>query len=144
MVHWPPMNKFTCKLHGYMVYFEFNCTNPRTNGDLNNAFLSPPVLMHGGLLGVAFCLSVWMSLYQNSLEKRNHISLIIWSIGTRFAIEVDVGYLHIIWKGQGHRSKFRVTGCKNVIFWLDKNSYLLKYLVNWHQIWHGGGCGVPP
>ncbi len=22
-------------------------------------FLSPPVLKHGGLLGVAFCLSVW-------------------------------------------------------------------------------------
>ncbi len=20
-VHWPPMNKFACKLHGYIVYF---------------------------------------------------------------------------------------------------------------------------
>ncbi len=20
-VHWPPMNKFVCKLHGYIVYF---------------------------------------------------------------------------------------------------------------------------
>ncbi len=22
-VHWPPMNKFACKLHGYIVYFNF-------------------------------------------------------------------------------------------------------------------------
>ncbi len=23
-VHWPPMNKFVCKLHGYIVYFMFD------------------------------------------------------------------------------------------------------------------------
>ena len=22
IMHWPPMNKFACKLHGYIVYFE--------------------------------------------------------------------------------------------------------------------------
>ncbi len=24
-VHWPPMNKFACKLHGYIVYFLYKC-----------------------------------------------------------------------------------------------------------------------
>ncbi len=36
-----------------------------------------------------------------------------------------MGYLHDMCEGQGHRSKFRVTRCGNVIFSLDKNSYLL-------------------
>ena len=35
-------------------------------------------------------LSVWMSLYQYSLEKI-HISWTVWSIGTRFGMRVDVG-----------------------------------------------------
>ncbi len=38
-------------------------------------FFSPPVLMHGGLLGVAFCPSVCLSarlgLDQNSLGKKS-------------------------------------------------------------------------
>ncbi len=25
-VHWPSMNKFVCKLHGYIVYFLYNIT----------------------------------------------------------------------------------------------------------------------
>ncbi len=46
-------------------------------------FLSPPVLMHGGLLGVAFCPSVCLSvrlsvrpgqiLEKNSLEKKSYL-----------------------------------------------------------------------
>ncbi len=57
-------------------------------------------------------------------------------MGTKFDVEVNVGCLHNMCEDQGHRSKFRVTGCRNMIFLLDKKYYLLKYLVDGHQIWH--------
>ncbi len=30
-VHWPPMNKFVCKLHGYIVYFFLSFTDQTTS-----------------------------------------------------------------------------------------------------------------
>ncbi len=47
-------------------------------------FLSTPVLMHGGLLRVAFCLSGCH--YTKIHQKKNHISKTIWSVGTRCSL----------------------------------------------------------
>ncbi len=55
---------------------------------------------------------------------------------TKLDMEVDIGYLNNSCKGEGHSSKFKVSGCQKVIFWLGKKSYLLKYLVYGHQIWY--------
>ncbi len=37
-------------------------------------FLSPPVRMHGGLLCIAFCMSGWQWLDQNSLDQHSYLS----------------------------------------------------------------------
>ena len=51
-----------------------------------NMFLSPPVLMHGGLLCTAFCPSV---CGKNSLEK-NHILKSMRPRVLKFGTEVDL------------------------------------------------------
>ncbi len=61
--------------------------------------------MHGGLLYIAFCLSVRI---KNSLEK-NHISKSIVPRVMKIVRGIDLVGLLIDLKGQCHRSKVKVT-----------------------------------
>ena len=53
-------------------------------------FLSPPVLMHSGLICLAFCLSVCLWLDQNSWTKI-HILGTIWDRVTKFGMVMNIG-----------------------------------------------------
>ncbi len=50
-------------------YIEVHGEGGSKEGGLN--FFSPPVLMHGGLLGIAFCLSVCRSVCPSGTNTRS-------------------------------------------------------------------------
>ncbi len=66
-----------------------------------------------GLICVAFCLSVFLSVPK--VEKIIHISISIAARGMKSCENMDVGDPKVDFEGQGHRSKVKVTRSKNVI-----------------------------
>ena len=69
--------------------------------------------LHGGLICIAFCLSVLWT--RPKVEKIIHISISMVARGMNFGQNMDVGHPKVCLEGQGHRSKFKVTRSKNVI-----------------------------
>ncbi len=77
-------------------------------------FLSPPVPVHVRLLGVAFCLSVfpsvwdWTKIHQKKnscgLEKIN-IFEIVWLAVLIFCTRMTTDAICILCEGQGHKAK---------------------------------------
>ncbi len=69
------VSRFVCLFVQQKHHDTWNTVKFRVRVLGNKTFLSPPVLMHGGLLCVAFrlsvCPSVCLSLYQKSLDNNS-------------------------------------------------------------------------
>ncbi len=78
---------------------------------------SLPVQLHGGLICLAFCLSIYLWLDKNYWTTI-HISGTVWVRVTRFSIVVNIHGIWVTCEGQGHGSNFQVTMSKNVMWFL--------------------------
>ena len=75
------------------------------------------------------CLSVRLWLDKNYWTII-HISGIVWVRVTKFGMAMDIDYIKVIYEGQGHRSKVKVTTSKKSVFIniLDKNYWTIIHI----------------
>ncbi len=100
-------------------------------------------MRRGPSVRLSVCPSVCLWLYHksldnNSLEKNSlekiHIFRTVWVRVTKVGMVMYIDHIYVNNEGQGYGSKAKVTMLKNVIFSLEKNSYLQNHLAYGHII----------